>query len=67
MAETVKVMIPEEQVEERIKQLGEQQRLRRKADSFDLCIKGRRIFYVRIGKENFRSGIYGLYECQQLR
>ena len=49
MAERVKVLVPEEDVAKRIKELGE------------------RILHVRTGEENHRSGINGLYECQQLR
>lgn len=69
MAEKVKVLVPEEDVAKRIKELGEQisKRLCRKAGTSDLCIEGWRILHVRTGEENHRSGINGLYECQQLR
>ena len=43
MAETVKVLVPEEDVAKRIKELGEQIS---KAGASDLRVKGRSVLYV---------------------
>lgn len=68
MAEKVKVLVPEEDVAKRIKELGEQiSKDYAGSGTSDLCIEGWRILHVRTGEENHRSGINGLYECQQLR
>ena len=46
MSETIRELISEEDVDKRIRELGEQisRDLRRKADPFDLCPEGRRVF-----------------------
>lgn len=48
MAETIKVLVSEEEVNERIKTLGktDQRKLCRKADPYDLCTQRRSIFHV---------------------
>ena len=67
MAETVKVMIPEEQVEERIKKLGEQISKDYAGKQIHLiCVlKGGVFFMCELAKRI--SVIYGLYERQHLR
>ena len=67
MAETVRVLVEEEEVDKRIRDLGEQISKDYEGRSAShLCIKRWRILYVRTGKENYRAGVHGLYECQQL-
>ena len=48
MGDKIRVMYSEEEVDKRIRELGEQisKRYEGKDGSHDLCIKGRRIFYV---------------------
>jgi len=61
MAEKVKVLVPEEDVAKRIKELGEQ---------ISKDYAGKQVHLICVlkgGEENHRSGINGLYECQQLR
>ena len=59
MAETVRVLVEEEEVDKRIRDLGEQ-------ISKDYEGKEVHLLYVRTGKENYSAGVHGLYECQQL-
>lgn len=68
MAETVRVLVEEEEVDKRIRDLGEQISKDYEGKEVHLiCVlKGWRILYVRTGKENYRAGVHGLYECQQL-
>ena len=48
MAETIKVLVSEEEVNERIKTLGKQisENYAGKADPYDLCTQRRSIFHV---------------------
>ena len=62
MSDKINVLISEEDVEKRI-----QERIRRKMCTSDLRIKGRRIFRMRTGKKNYRTGNHGLYVRIQLR
>ena len=59
MAERVKVLLTEEEVDARIQAIGEsdQQGLRGQAGASCLCFKGRELFYVRARKEDPRAGI----------
>ena len=68
MADKINVLIPEETVDAKIKEIGEQiqQRLCRKRSSPHLYFKGRCIFCLRISKENYSSGFSGLYAGIQL-
>ncbi len=60
MAEKIRVMIPEEEVDAKIKELGreDQREVRRRRGSPDLYSEGKRILCVRAGKENHRAGDY---------
>ena len=47
MSEKIKVLLSEEEVDSRIKQIAEsQQGLCRQRNPFNLCIKGRRVLYM---------------------
>ena len=69
MSETIRVLVPEEKVDERIRELGKQisEDYAGKQVHSDLCAQGRRILYVRAGKTYYRAGIHGLYVRGQLR
>ena len=68
MAETVRVLIEEEEVAKRIEELGKRSAriMRESKVQPDLCPEGRSILYVRTGKTDQHTGFHGLYECQQL-
>ena len=68
MAETVRVLVEEEEVDKRIRDLGEQISKDYEGKEVHLiCVlKGGVFFMLRTGKENYRTGVHGLYECQQL-
>ena len=60
MAEKIKVLISEEEVDARIRELGEK---------ISKEYEGKQIHLICVlkgGKENYSSGIYGLYVCWKL-
>ena len=52
MAEKIKVLLSEEEVDSKIKEIGEQ---------ISKDYEGRQVFYVRTGKEDHCSGFSGFY------
>ena len=58
MSDKISVLISEEDVEKRIQEIGsaDQQRIRRKMRTSDLCIKRWRIFCMRTCKKNQCTG-----------
>ena len=77
MAEHVRVLLTEEDVDRRIQEIGDQ--ISRdyegkqvhlicvlKGGSFFMCAEGRFFLYVRTGKEDYGAGISGFYVGIQL-
>ena len=64
MAETIKVMISEEEVEKRIQELGEQisEAYAGKQVHLICVLKGGVFFMCELAKENHGSGFHGFYE-----
>lgn len=68
MAEKIKVLISEEEVDARIRELGEKISKEYEGKQIHLiCVlKGGVFFMCELCKENYSSGIYGLYVCWKL-
>ena len=61
----IEVMLPEEKVDARIREIGEQ-RICWKECTSDLHFKGKCIFYLRTGKKNYCTGNHGFHAVFQL-
>lgn len=68
MAETIKVLVSEEEVEKRIRDLGEKisKDYEEKQVHLICVLKGGVFFMCELAKKNYRSDFYGLYERKQL-
>ena len=69
MSEKIKVLVPEEKVNERIEELG-----RKISEDYAgkhvhlICVlKGGVFFMCELAKEDYCSCFHGFHECQQLR
>ena len=67
MAETVRVLVEEEEVDKRIRDLGEQISKDYEGKEVHLiCVLKGGVFFMCELAKNYRAGVHGLYECQQL-